>query len=423
MKNLPIVFLLCLGLLLFPTSSYGNTVHVPDDYPTIQEAIFNVDNGGTVLVADGIWRGEGNKNIQFLPYTEITVKSENGPKSCIIDCEGEGSGFYMRSLYNYRPAISGFTITNASNSGIYCRASSPRIENCIITGNTGPEGGGIYFMSSASYVRKCLITNNRSTTKGGGIYSFLHYNGHSPVITNCIISNNAATEEGGGVYAIYDYLFTLTNCTVINNSSQAGGGVATSPEKNWNGVSIYNSIVWGNSPDATHGSFQEILNSDIAGGHEGAGNIDANPLFVGNGDYRLRPTSPCVNTGDNDAPDLPDTDKDGKPRIIGGTVDMGAYEYAPSDFIAYVALDGVCNGKTPCYSNIQDAVTNSGADFTIRIAQGHYQDPFTLNNLKILYLQGGWDSTFITQTANTTFIKAPKAPKGSLRLTTVTIKP
>ena len=57
-------------------------------------------------------------------------------------------------------------------------------------------------------------------------------------------------------------------------------------------------------------------------------NVD--PLFVGNDNYHLKLSSPCINTGDNSAPSLPATDKDGNPRISGGTVDMGAYEYNPS---------------------------------------------------------------------------------------------
>src|SRR5690606_18471097 len=71
------------------------------------------------------------------------------------------------------------------------------------------------------------------------------------------------------------------------------------------------------------------------------GNIDADPLFVNpvdpasapttTGDLRLRPSSPAVDAGDNDAllPGLT-TDLDGNPRIQGSAVDMGAYEYTPA---------------------------------------------------------------------------------------------
>jgi len=53
----------------------------------------------------------------------------------------------------------------------------------------------------------------------------------------------------------------------------------------------------------------------------------AEPLFVdpANGDYHLRPTSPAVDAGFN-AGIWGDRDLDGNPRIVGGRVDIGAYE-------------------------------------------------------------------------------------------------
>lgn len=89
----------------------------------------------------------------------------------------------------------------------------------------------------------------------------------------------------------------------------------------------------------------------------------------------------------------------------------------------YVAKDGVCGGTTPCYSLIQAAINAASDGSLIKIAQGTYNESFVLNQARSLILQGGWNSAYTTQTANTTFMKAPKAPQGSLKLQMVTIRP
>ena len=71
--------------------------------------------------------------------------------------------------------------------------------------------------------------------------------------------------------------------------------------------------------------------SDIMGGYTGTGNIDDDPQFK-NPDslnYRLSDTSPCINTGTPDTTGLhlPLWDLDGNPRIYGGRIDMGCYEW------------------------------------------------------------------------------------------------
>ena len=43
-----------------------NVIHVPGDYPNIQTGILFASNGDTVLVAPGLYKGVGNKEIELL---------------------------------------------------------------------------------------------------------------------------------------------------------------------------------------------------------------------------------------------------------------------------------------------------------------------------------------------------------------------
>jgi hypothetical protein len=88
---------------------------------------------------------------------------------------------------------------------------------------------------------------------------------------------------------------------------------------------IMNCILWGNGGyDLSNASatYSVIGTGELVG----EGNISVDPMFVGDGDYHLQDGSPCIDAGSNSALALPDTDKDGNPRIIGYAVDMGAYE-------------------------------------------------------------------------------------------------
>ena len=94
--------------------------------------------------------------------------------------------------------------------------------------------------------------------------------------------------------------------------------------------------------------------------------------------------------------------------------------FAATSYVYVNKGDSTCGGKSPCYTSIQEAINGANNGDVIMVAQGTYDGSITLNESKSVTLQGGWDSSFATQTSNTTFIKAPL---GSLTLQMVTIKP
>jgi cell wall-associated NlpC family hydrolase len=103
-------------------------------YSIIQEGIDACPNGGRVICADGVYKGEKNKNLNWFGK-KITVCSKNGPENCIIDCENYGRGFELINAGKCG-TISGFTIRNGNTDeggGIYCGNSSLIITNCIIS--------------------------------------------------------------------------------------------------------------------------------------------------------------------------------------------------------------------------------------------------------------------------------------------------
>ena len=131
-------------------------IKIPDDYPTIQrgiDAAFDHANV-TVLVADGIYKGEENKNLNFNGKA-ITVQSENGPENCVIHCERAGRGFKFENYETKFSVVSGLTIMYGmkphgysggfDGGGISCKGASPTITNCTIVKNEGHNGGGISF--------------------------------------------------------------------------------------------------------------------------------------------------------------------------------------------------------------------------------------------------------------------------------------
>ncbi|UCC23543.1 MAG: hypothetical protein JSW23_05690, partial [Planctomycetota bacterium] len=211
-------------------------------FATIQKGIDSTNNRDTVIVADGTYTGEGNNYITFLGKA-ITVRSESGPKNCIIDCNGTDSGFGFHNGEGADSLLDGFTVTNgrAGVGAIYCSSASPTVANCVITGNTARNGGGLCFRGSSPTITDCTIKGNFAE-RGGAIYCD---NNSSPTIVNCTIADNSAGFRGGAIYC-KDSSLTLINCTLAGNSTTYFGGAMYIIDSN---VAISDCTFTGNSAE------------------------------------------------------------------------------------------------------------------------------------------------------------------------------
>jgi hypothetical protein len=273
-------------------------------FDTIQEGIDAAGEGDTVMVADGGYSGPGNRDIDFLGKA-ITVRSENGPENCTIDCENNGRGFYFHSSEDTNSVVSGFTIKRgniAKGGGIYCSGSSPTIENCTIKSNNSEDGGGVYCTSNSNpVIINCSISNNKAqgldgedwgmpgeSAYGGGIYCS---SDSQPTIKNCTVAGNECRGgdgyggsiggggEGGWAFGggIYCSLATvIDNCTLTNNTAVGGsggdgnppglpgiamgGGVYCGP---FSSMILKNCIISGNTADDGGGLYNSLDSSSL----------------------------------------------------------------------------------------------------------------------------------------------------------------
>ncbi len=106
-RSLTALLLLMIGGL----SARAEVIHVPLDYPTIQDGIENAVGGDIILVADGTYSGPGNFDVSFQGKA-VNVVSLNGPLNCVIDCMEQGSGFIFEFGEDAGSILSGFTIIN-----------------------------------------------------------------------------------------------------------------------------------------------------------------------------------------------------------------------------------------------------------------------------------------------------------------------
>jgi len=327
------------------TNNGENSYHVVTGSGTNDTAVldgFTISGGNANeyypfarVVGGGMWNYLGSPIVTNCVFKDNAARVYGGGMyneqssptlfNCNFRCnaaEGSGSGMCNRESSN--PTLTNCTFSfnvglsyhDSFGVGMYNYESNPTVNNCAFTGNSGSLGAGMYNYDSNPILKSCTFTGNMVHEGGGGMRNL----GSSPTLINCTFSGNWSDWYGvGGMENCHSSTPTLTNC-----------------------------ILWNDMPGEISGP-AVVTYSNVQGSWPGAGNIDTEPYFVSpgywdtndtpdkhwddfwvDGDYHLLLSSPCIDAGDpNYVAEPNDTDLDGKPRVIGGRIDMGAYEYSP----------------------------------------------------------------------------------------------
>ena len=213
-------------------------------FDSIQDAIYWAATGAVITVLDGNYTGPGNRGISF-EGKAITLRSQNGPENCIIDCEYVARGFRFSWGEGPDSVLEGFTISNGNayadeglyGGGIYCDMGSPTIKGCIVKKSQAEMGGGIYLDFSSAILENCAIVENRAFQDGGGLMCWKS----SPTLINCTIGNNSPD----GLHVAYGSALISGVVKVISDSIRGDGQVRIDPDATLHTEDVHASVYVG----------------------------------------------------------------------------------------------------------------------------------------------------------------------------------
>ncbi len=267
-----------------------------------------------------------------------------------------GSVFYI----NYSDSVlyKNILFNNIESNDVACIFNgkyNAKVENCVFSNNYSHGVFSFILKINAheyGIIKNCIFDNNSNNNADITLFILSYFQFCNPTleVKNSIITNNSTPSVSVMSCSSTDPIgeVIITNNTFSQNEAQratltVGGNVDISNNIMWDDNTTAEIFVW----DLSNYGIISTLNlqyNNIKNGVDGVwnqnnanivnwleGNINEDPQFTGTGDfpYALSDTSPCIDSGTPDTTGLylPLVDLAGNPRVYGGRIDMGAYEW------------------------------------------------------------------------------------------------
>ena len=192
-----------------PVRADPKTIVVPEEYPTISEAVTHASAGDTVFVQSGIY----HENV--LIDKSLLILGEDSENTVVIGEGGVNSGNVF-TLAADSITVSGFTIRSVDHSvaSQYANGVNIKGDNCTVQGND---------ISNTFWGVLCAIQSSTSITQNNitrNLKEGIRFYGGS---LNTVSGNYIAGNKASGV-AIEGYSNVISRNTIINNTRGIGLG-------------------------------------------------------------------------------------------------------------------------------------------------------------------------------------------------------
>jgi hypothetical protein len=429
-----------LAALALAPASLADVLSVPGDFATVQAAVNAAADGDVIEIAPGDWAEAilvTGKQLELVGTGEFASDVAIGGLDATALWIRQGSDVTLRNL----------ELSGSGNRGLRVTDSTALLEGVGISANQGNTGAGASLSGATVTIRDSAFVANASNNSGGAIYAgssvvviedtaFVSnsmsrgaifaigsqveidralFAGNVAVVATAIeaaaesqvvVDNSIVTNQQGGTpfRIVNGAILKASNLTIAENDHSDA-----SISFNSGTLTMRNSIVWdAGIPPTTGGGTVNLSYSNVAGGPDGPGMIDADPLFRTSPPFSLDAGSPCIDAADGNSIDGA-VDFRGQPRFTDDRniadegvgpmtyLDMGAIERIPAIRYVKAGATGTGDGTSwaDAMTDLQDAFVEASGDDGIEeiwIAAGTYApDQGTGLRSSSFVLQSGLD--------------------------------
>jgi YD repeat-containing protein len=328
----------------------------------IQDCTMSLSQGGDfILSGAGIYSVKGGVIRECIIQNNQILGSISWDKR---KADLRGGGLYINTGRLYKCIIYSNLLRGIQNGcyaqihtfgGGICSGSKSLLDSCVIRGNSLYANGAMIDIAYGGGAYNCILVNSIIDNN----YAESQYTHGIEASNNYVFYNANAT---GGAYSC-----GLSNCIVAGNTSLANGhdNCTFSSRGGIEGGYAYNSIFYGNSAsgkgvdyDSLSTFYNCLFSNDTYIGSATECIINQSPEFIeySSGDYHIKNTSPCINSGNNLYVES-DTDFDDNIRISDEIVDIGPYEF---NSVLYEIPDTITNNGSVLYLSCINDKDNSG---------------------------------------------------------------